>query len=215
MKLFTLLVICLLTVGICACSTGVQGSGNEKNDLRKVDPFDSIAISGAYELSAESGKPEQKLEINTDDNLLPLIKTEVSNGLLKIYSTESISPSKTVKISITALNLKDVSFSGAGKISLSGIKNPAFKMTISGAGSVNCTGETDAFDLNISGAGSIDAKDLKVKKSYVSMSGAGSAKVYASEELNAEISGVGSVDYFGNPAKVNQKISGMGKLTKN
>ena len=36
--------------------------------------------------------------------------------------------------------------------------------------------------------------------------------LWVTEDLNAHISGIGSVDYFGNPA-VQRSVSGMGNIT--
>lgn len=46
------------------------------------------------------------------------------------------------------------------------------------------------------------------------MSGAGKADVYASEKLDVDLSGAGSVHYSGNPASVTKHISGVGFVSK-
>ena len=61
----------------------VSGSGAMKLDKRSVPAFKSVDISGAYEVEIVAQK-EQSVEIEGDDNLLPLIKTEVKNGVLEI-----------------------------------------------------------------------------------------------------------------------------------
>jgi hypothetical protein len=45
----------------------------------------------------------------------------------------------------------------------------------------------------------VDALDLEVKKMDISLSGAGSAKVFVTGHLDASISGMGSIRYKGNP----------------
>ena len=47
-----------------------------------------------------------------------------------------------------------------------------------------------------------------------SCNGAGSISVYASERLDASVSGIGSIDYSGNPATVNRSVSGLGKISQ-
>jgi hypothetical protein len=46
----------------------------------------------------------------------------------------------------------------------------------------------------------------------VEISGAGSAQVFASVRLNAEVSGAGSVDYKGGAPAVDQHVSGAGSV---
>ncbi|MCP2936704.1 DUF2807 domain-containing protein, partial [Salmonella enterica subsp. enterica serovar Typhimurium] len=61
-----------------------------------------------------------------------------------------------------------------------------------------------------------DAKcfDLKSENTKVEISGAGDAEVFASVQLDARVSGAGSVKYKGNAASVNQKVSGAGSVKK-
>ena len=46
------------------------------------------------------------------------------------------------------------------------------------------------------------------------ISGAGSAEVYASVKLDAEVSGAGTVRYKGNATNVSQHVSGAGSVNK-
>ena len=66
----------------------------------------------------------------------------------------------------------------------------------------------------MSGAGNVSAGDLKAKDVDVTMSGAGNANVYASNKLDATISGAGSVTYAGDPPTVNKNVSGIGSIAK-
>ena len=53
---------------------------------------------------------------------------------------------------------------------------------------------------------------MKAKKVRVDLSGASHATVYSSEELWADISGVGVVNYSGNPRIIKKRISGLGSI---
>jgi len=68
-------------------------------------------------------------------------------------------------------------------------------------------------DASISGAGHLDAIDLKTKKSNVKIEGVGAGSVYATDFLNATISGVGKILYKGNP-QVSKNIEGIGFVSK-
>jgi len=46
----------------------------------------------------------------------------------------------------------------------------------------------------VSGAADIDTRDLKARKVEISVSGAGNAKVYASESFEGRVSGVGNIE---------------------
>ena len=48
----------------------------------------------------------------------------------------------------------------------------------------------------------------------VTVTGAGSVNVYATQELNATVSGVGQITYAGDPPVVNKSVSGVGSINK-
>jgi hypothetical protein len=75
-------------------------------------------------------------------------------------------------------------------------------------------GQTRDVDLDLTGAGHAHCYDLLAENTKVDISGAGSADVYASVKLDAQVSGAGSVNYKGNAANVNQHVSGAGSITK-
>jgi Putative auto-transporter adhesin, head GIN domain len=75
-------------------------------------------------------------------------------------------------------------------------------------------GQTRDFRLRLSGAGKARCYDLMSENTSVDISGAGSAEVFASVALDADVSGAGSVRYKGNAARVNQQVSGAGSVKK-
>ena len=87
---------------------------------------------------------------------------------------------------------------------------PAFKAIETG-GAFDV--ETKAVEITNSGAGLIDTHELRSSKADVNLSGAGQAEVYASEQLDVAISGVGRVTYSGQPKVINKNISGIGSVS--
>jgi len=61
----------------------VGGSATTISEARTVSQFDKVSVSGSGQLLISQGQ-EQALTIETDDNLLPFIKSEVINGHLRI-----------------------------------------------------------------------------------------------------------------------------------
>jgi hypothetical protein len=213
---------------------GEPGSGNVVTETRKVSGFRAIEVSYPAEVVVTQGSQEA-LKIEADDNLLPGLQTQVSNGVLRIfYKTEKgkhVNPTKTVKITIVAKDLTDVEFSsagellieklrtdnldvsmsGAGNLDLDDIQAKALQVSLSGAGSMSASGIADDLDLSISGFGDFKGADLQDQKAHVSISGAGSATLWVEDELDTEISGAGSVSYYGSPS-VSRQVSGVGSV---
>ncbi len=212
-KTILFLSLALLVLGGCRHFGNATGSGTMKLEKRDVPAFSAVNISGAYDVEIVVQK-EQSLEIEGDDNLLPLIKTEVKNGVLSINNEKSFSTKKALRVRISVQNLDAISTSGASEFTVTNVKSDEFNIEASGAGSIEISGETKTLEVGMSGAVGLDAKDLKAQKVTVTTSGAASADVYASEELRASVSGAGNVDYYGDPKTVSEDTSGAGSISK-
>jgi hypothetical protein len=57
----------------------------------------------------------------------------------------------------------------------------------------------------------VNAPDLKIQTATVSVPGLGSATVWVTDELTGDISGAGTVNYYGNP-QVKTNSSGLGNF---
>ncbi|MCX7876335.1 MAG: DUF2807 domain-containing protein [Melioribacteraceae bacterium] len=192
---------------------GVRGNGKITTQKRTIESFDRLEISGIYNVKVEVGK-NPSLKIQAEENLLPLIKTDIIDGTLIIESKKGLSPRREIKILITTPSLNFVDVSGANSVQINNLKEELFEVNLSGAGSLNLNGEVDKLIADLSGAGSIEAKELRANDVEISVSGAASANVFAKENINASVSGVGSINYYGNPAKVKTNISGVGSINR-
>lgn len=211
-KYFLLLAVLIVSLGGCRF-WGVRGSGDIETENRNVEEFDSIEASGAFEIRVTIGD-KQSLSVTADDNLLRHIVTRVRNGKLILDTKRDLNPRRDIIITITAKNLKQIEASGACDIFVESINNDYLEIDMSGASDIKLLGSTDKFSVYLSGAGNVDAKNLIAKKVKISLSGASDAVVHATELLDAEVSGVGSVDYYGDPDKVVTDISGVGSINR-
>jgi Putative auto-transporter adhesin, head GIN domain len=192
---------------------GVRGNGHIKQESRDISDFETLEAGGAFTIKVKVG-PSPSLRISAEENLLSFIRTRVEGDKLVIDTKKSISPRKEILIEITTSKLTSVDASGANNISVTGISGEEFNADLSGAGHVNLDGEVNSFRAELSGAGSIEARYLKAKDVHVSVSGAANANVFAKDYLDASVSGVGSIDYYGDPLKTKTDVSGVGSITR-
>jgi hypothetical protein len=99
---------------------------------------------------------------------------------------------------VTATSL-DVTASGAGSVRIADLQSELFAVELSGAGNMEVAGKVDRLKLEISGAGSIKAGDLEAIEANIDMSGAGKATLWVTLRLDAVMSGVGNLEYYGSP----------------
>jgi hypothetical protein len=214
----------------------LPGSGKIISQTREVDGFQTISIRYPAEVTIQQGSAEL-VTVTADDNLLPQLSTATSGGTLTIKNTEAnwgkrVNPSQTVKIKITVKDLRELDFSAAGDVSVDGLKTDTLKVSVSGAGTltisnlaagrldcnlsgagtIRASGAADDLKLRISGVGSFEGGELHSQAADAGISGAGSAKLWVERSLEAQISGTGSINYYGAPATVTKHVSGLGSI---
>jgi hypothetical protein len=216
-KLFCL-ALCLAALGMfTACSLnwdGIRGSGIIKTESREVTTFSSIAFKSVGKLKIQqTGK--ESLTIIAEDNILPILESRVSGQTLYInnINSSSIDPTQPIEFLVEIKSLERLDVNGVGSIEVKDLQGKRLSVSLDGVGSVTITGNVDVLDLDISGVGSFDGKDLKTKQATVRNKGVGSAVVNVSEELNATVLGIGSIEYIGSP-QVRESVKGMGAIKK-
>lgn len=205
------LVTLALTLGGCGI-IGERGSGTMATETRQVSGFHEIDLSGSgHVLVSVTGT--ESLTVEAEDNILPLLTSEVRNGRLVLGARRSISPTREIVYTITVVSLEGVSVSGSGIVTATGIDVSGLDVEISGSGTVVPEGVAERIDLSISGSGRFDGDELVSSSGHVSISGSGRAVVKVTDDLDVEVSGSGRVEYLGDPT-VTSSISGSGSVSK-
>lgn len=204
----------------------------QKSEDRSIENFDRIDISGHFDIYLKKGG---KPAINVEARYLDLdeIITKVHGSTLRIESTKrNFRDGEKGIIHITYTSLRDIDMSGAGNIisesriegedldvRMSGAGNieldvdvKKLQMDLSGAGNMEVTGKAGTAEITVSGAGNFRGFKLVCEEVEVRMSGVGKAQVHATELLDAETSGVGSVRYRGEPKKVRARAGFLGSV---
>jgi hypothetical protein len=225
------MLLVLILVLLSACNV-VSGSGNVVTETRDVSDFNQVALSGQGELILTQGEGEA-LVIEAEDNLIPVLETEVRGDTLHIgtKNNTTLRPTQPIRFYLTMDEISGLDVSGSGNISadsiiadpltldvsgsgdikIDSLDAETLDVDISGSGNVDVTGRARDQVINVSGSGNYQAADLDSESVDVEVNGSGEATVWARETLDAEANGSGSVNYYGSPA-VNQRINGSGEV---
>lgn len=213
----------------------IAGSGNVISETRSVGEFHSAEMRGSGNLFVtQDGTGD--ISIEGEDNILPIMKTYVSDGTLIIEQEplRCVVNSKPVNVYVRMEDVKKLSVSGSGSIvSENKIESVDLEVSVAGSGDINIDVDADKLStiisgsgeallkgsatehiVRISGSGDVQAFGLATTKSDISIFGSGESEVSVSSTLDVIISGSGDVAYKGSPANVNQIITGSGKLRK-
>ncbi len=211
----------------------IWGDGNVVSEERSVGDFDGLKVSSGIDVLIKQG-PEVSLLLEADENLHEVIKTEVIDNTLKIYTSKNIRKAKSRKVYLVYKELNSIRISSSGdvrgentlqteslKISLSSagdleldLQAEKVDCNISSSGDARLSGHTDYLEADLSSAGDLHAYELIAKKCRVNCSSAGDAKVYATEEFDLRSSSAGDICYKGEGRIINMKTSSAGSITK-
>lgn len=203
------------TITVDAASGGhgrVVGNGLPASQDRPIGPVTEIASDGAFELAVKVG-PAPRLTIETDKNILPIVKTEVSNGRLNIFTDRSYSINARIKVSVSSPSISEISASGSNRINAGGFAGGPLSVALNGSNHVELAGNVSALTCRMSGSDRLSARQLVSDSVDVTISGSGDASVDARQKLAAEISGSGSIAVYGNPKDRSTQVNGSGKIT--
>ncbi len=211
----------------------VKGNGNVVTENRKInESFTKIKASNGLDVFiTQSKKPSVTVE--ADQNLQDIIKVEVVNGVLKVYTDKNIGRSKAKKIYITATEIESITASsGSDVISENTITATTFKANASSGGYLKLALNVGTLSSNSSSGANLKltgtAKDYTAKASSgsitnayklasqnvtVKVSSGANINIFASESIIAKASSGGDIDYKGNPKKSTIKKSSGGSVS--
>jgi hypothetical protein len=213
----------------------VTGSGKLVNETRPLGSWRAVTLACPGTMELEPGANEG-IRIEAEDNILPLIETEVEGERLVIRMGSewrrvrptlpirmwaaspaiegiTVSGSGSVRAPDIAGEELALEVSGSGRIGVERVEVERLATEISGSGDVLARGEAAEQEIRLSGSGSLDARALASRRVHAVVSGSGAAMVTVSDELDGRISGSGAIVYAGAPS-VTVRTSGSGRVVR-
>ncbi|MBK9292407.1 MAG: DUF2807 domain-containing protein [Bacteroidetes bacterium] len=214
----------LLASGLFAQTTGNGKVIAETHDLPY---FNAVDAGGAINLILVQAD-KNKIIIETDENLMPLVNFKVSNGTLRL-TTSGIRKATRLDMTVFFNEMKLIELSGAVKaktegdltsehltIKCSGATSAELSVSVvklvsslSGASKITLLGSADEHNIEMSGASRLIAGGLRTSSTTVNASGASDALIDARDFLKINTSGVAKVRYDKEPARIEQKAQSV------
>lgn len=202
----------------------------------KTEGYDEIAVSGSYTVELVAGT-EGNITVSGDAGDLEKLVVESDGGTLKIHHNKEFgwkTSKKPVKITVPFESLTEVVLSGSGSITAKDIIKADFfqavlsgsgklslnvnakqlEASMSGSGKIELKGNANKLESSLSGSGHLEAYGLTAATAEANVSGSGNCQVNCTEAIVARVSGSGRINYKGNPAKEDTKVSGSGRVSK-
>lgn len=184
-------------------------SGDDKITVYVTMPdIEGVSVSGSGDIIGQSKFKADDLDLNVSGSGSLSMDVDASGD---IEADVSGSGDINLKGKCKSFN-SDVS--GSGKVVLFATIDNSASFGVSGSGKIEARGSAENVKTNVSGSGKVLASDLQTNRCEIRISGSGDVEINVKNELDATISGSGSVSYKGNPGKVNSHASGSGKVRK-
>jgi hypothetical protein len=212
----------------------IRGSGNTITEDRDVSGFNRVRVAGIGEVIITQGD-EESLTIETDDNLMEHIVTEVRGDTLNLEFPRNtmLDPSRTIEYRISVIDLTGLISEGGTVFKIDGLNTGSLEITLSGgadveigsiiatdisvevngAGDLSFSGQVETQDIRIDGIARYNAVGLESQEVRVEINGGAEVRLRVAEALEIEIRGGGYVGYYGNPL-VTQDIQGTGNIER-
>jgi len=236
LEVLGLTLIAILVTAACngQYRQSVRGSGNLITESRAVRNIDRVDLSPTGELVIiQSGR--ESLTIEADDNIMPFITSEVrgrtlyldlEHGQVKtlsstrihytlnVISLDAVSASGAPEISIESLNAErlDIAIGGAGKVSVNKLIADELTVDLGGAAEMQLAEEVSRQVVDVGGSAEYLARNLRGETLVLTVGGVAKATVWVTENLNADVTGLAEVRYYGNP-QTNLSVSSGGDIT--
>ncbi len=173
-----------------------------------VKDIEGLSVSGSGDLIGQGKITSSNLDLNVSGSGSLQLEASVSGDM-----EADVSGSGEIVLKASCKNY-DSDVSGSGRIELDVAIADKADFSVSGSGKIQASGTANEIKTSISGSGKVLAANLEVNKCEVRISGSGDVEINVKSELDANISGSGSVSYKGNPSHVNSHASGSGHIRK-
>ncbi len=210
---------------------GTRGDGQKVTQPRQVGAFDSVRVEGAIDAAVKVGGAPT-VSVTIDQNLQPLVITEVSGSTL-VIRTRDISWEGKGIVEITVPALRAFTIEGSGDAAIEGGQGDlALKIegsgdlrwsgsagqleaSISGSGDMKLSGTAAHASISVAGSGDVKAGALTAKGATVSVAGSGDVEVTLDGgSLSATVAGSGDVTWHGRATVEKASVSGSGEIVR-
>jgi len=219
----------ITTSGIeCISCDGTVGSRASSGNLNALRDFDSIELTGFFNVHIDQGENYRVSFDGSDDQMAHYEIFTLSNTLVIDYDRDtdsfwknSLSDEDRITINITMPHLRELDVRGAGKVRFRNfeesnteikivgavvadgeIEASTLDIDIMGASFLDLEGQGNFMEANITGASGLRAFDYEVERANISAHGASSAKVNVSEALETNDSFASNISNRGDAREI-------------
>lgn len=207
--------ILAITLVLSIAATGIA--------QESLSSFNKVSVTGSVILTLKKGDKTQYTTSGQTDNL----KVRVEDGKLRVSRVDIKDISGRAYVTVWYTDIRSLSASAGAEIQHEGtldagdfelttdtgahgsitIKAESIDVTVGEGGVLRLDGTTHVLEATVTTGSTLKAHDLVAQHVYVTANTGGSASVNATDEIDANASLGGSINYTGSPGTVKVKES--------
>lgn len=211
----------------------VEGDGNKVTQPRQATGFLRVELRGPLDVRVTEG-PAPSVSVTIDQNLQPLVTTEVRGDTLVVDAQRSLRYRGTGQVEVTVPELRALAIEGSGDARVKAAAAPrdvalrisgsgdvgwsgqAGKLVvrIHGSGDVTLEGQAAELDAAVDGSGDVGARGLRARSARLTVNGSGDlSATLDGGELRAELNGSGDIVWYGQATVKEVQANGSGAVS--
>ena len=236
-KILSFTLVCVAAICATAQNDVIVDPNAEVRTLSA--SFTAIKISGGIELYLSQSDNEAVAVSASDEKFIKKMRTNVENGVLKIYMENDgfirlSTKDRKLKVYVSFKDLDKIDASGACAIYVSGtiavsslhlscsgasnfkgnVKVTNLEMDLSGASDIKISGTARSVDVASSGASDVKGIDLSTDICTARASGASDIEITVNQQLNAHATGASSIKFKGAGLIKDMQNSGASRVQR-
>jgi hypothetical protein len=192
-------------------SDTVAGNGQPTRETRPVGNLQALDVNGSIQVDVRVGAAPS-LEVEADSNLLPMIRTEVRGGTLRIWIEGNVRSNNALRVSYSVPQLTQLHANGSGRVMVSELNGAPLVLDKNGSGTIQLAGRVASFDARVNGSGQVNATALQTGNVNVHQNGSGRMNLGAvrGDAVNVSLHGSGGFQASGAAQALNVRVHGSG-----
>lgn len=196
---------------------GDVGSGVAAEETRDIGSIHSVVLNTAGELTIVRGETDS-LSIHADDNILPILSSEVADGVLTLdlkHGSNGYTTDLGVQYQLTVTDLSKITANSSSNVKAEALSGDTVTLILNGSGDINVDRiEAEAADFELASAGALEIMNLDARTVALLIGGSGDARIHhlKADTLDARLMSAGDAVLSGEADHQEVRIQGSGSF---
>ncbi|MFH6603783.1 head GIN domain-containing protein [Maribacter algicola] len=232
-KFFIALALSMVLLSSCDHDS-IRASGEVTTLEYAIPDYSEVKVSDAFNVYVTFSDTEESINIEANENLHNkiIVKREGNALVIRLKRFTTVRGNATLNAYISTKNVAAFDLGGASRVTLENewvqsdarvdlsgasdftgeIAAERLYLNVNGASNLDLFGNTTFLNAKLSGSSNVRNYDLSVDNLNIELSGASEAFLSVKETIDIRASGASVLNYKGNAAINNQKLSGSSEI---